>query len=227
MEGIPNAIDGLNIDYFDELKSKINARLLQLRTEHAHRQIVEFPWLYGALGQVPSRVMLICENPSLRGVEKASVRPIVGDVPTIEDQWCGGRRSNCIKRLRPALFDVGLKVTHSDAPGGWRCYLTNVIKEADVVSSFAGRDKSTIATEWAEVLAWEFERVQPRLLFTVGDSATGLVRLLQSRRLVPSTLVPRRLMHYSNRGPGITDDVVRGSITAALRSGLDATASIA
>ena len=29
----------------------------------------EFPWLYGALGQVLSDVMLVCENPTLTGVE--------------------------------------------------------------------------------------------------------------------------------------------------------------
>jgi hypothetical protein len=70
-------------------------------------------------------------------------------------------------------------------------------------------------------LAWELNQVQPRVLFTVGDSATDLVRMLQSRRLIPDSPTPHKVMHYSNRGAGITDDVVRASILRDLQSGLN------
>ena len=206
--------------HFEELRERINARLRQIGTKHAHRQIDEFPWLYGALGEVPSKVMLICENPSLSGVEKADIRTITGGLPTIEDQWCGGPRSNCIKRLRPALCDLGLKTTPPLVPGGWRCYITNVIKEADVVRDFVARDKAQLAIEWADVLDWEFSKVNPRFVFTVGDSATRLVSMLHARGLIPRSLVARRVMHYSNRGAGVTDGYVREQITVALREGL-------
>ena len=74
----------MNLAHFETLRSKINARLNQIGTRHAHRQIREFPWLYGALGQVPSKVMFICENPSLTGVERADSRTILGEKAGIE-----------------------------------------------------------------------------------------------------------------------------------------------
>jgi hypothetical protein len=215
----------LNMQHFGALRDMINARLQRIGTRHAQRQIHDFPWLFGALGEVPSRVMLVCENPSLTGVERADVHTITGGHPSIEDQWCGGPRSNCIKRLRPALCELGLKSTPPQRPGGWRCYITNVIKEADVVRDFTSRNKHAIAIEWADVLAWEFEQVVPTALFTFGDSATGLVRLLQDRSLIPRSPRPHKVMHYSNRGAGMTDDVVRATIAKNLRAGLTATVS--
>jgi len=124
------------MDHFEALRNRINARLEQIGTKHAHRQIRQFPWLYGALGEVPSDVMFVCEDPSLTGVERADIRPLSGATPNIEDQWCGGPKSNCIKRFRPALCELGLKTTEPAALGGWRCYITNLIKEADVVRDF-------------------------------------------------------------------------------------------
>lgn len=210
----------LAMHHFETLRTKINQRLREIGTKHAHRQIEQFTWLYGALGQVPSEVMLVCENPSLTGVERADVRTISGGAPSIEDQWCGGPRSNCIKRLRPALFELGLKTTPPLQPGGWRCYITNVIKEADVVRDFTARNKPQIAAEWADVLSWELAQVMPRVLLTVGDSATALVRELQAGRLLPATLRTHKVMHYSNRGPGMTDAVVRASIIRDLTNAL-------
>ncbi len=216
----PFVPDGLQLTHFDVLRSKINARLVEMGAKHAQRQISEFPWLYGALGQVPSDVMFICENPSLAGVEKAHVRTISGAAPTIEDQWCGGVASNCVKRFRPALCELGLKTTAPLESGGWRCYITNVIKEADVVGDFNTRDKKELAVAWADVLAWEIHQVSPRTIFTVGSASTDLVTILQRRNLIPAGPRPHRVMHYSNRGAGVTDEVVRASIVNDIRAGL-------
>ena len=54
--------DGFDMQHFRLLRDRINARLRQIGTRHARRQMDEFPWLYGALGQVPSDVMLVCEQ---------------------------------------------------------------------------------------------------------------------------------------------------------------------
>ena len=72
---------------------------------------------------------------------------------------------------RPALCQLQLKTTPPTAPGGWRCYITNVIKEADVVRDFAARRKQSLAIEW-DVLRWEIEQVSPDTILTVGDSAS-------------------------------------------------------
>jgi hypothetical protein len=216
-------VSELNMGHFRELRERINARLLGTGARYARRQVEQFPWLYGALGQVPSEVMLICENPSLAGVEKAHFRTISGGSPTIEDQWAGGPKSKCIKRLRPTLCELGLKTTTPDRPGGWRCYITNVIKEADIVKDFSARDKRSIAMQWADVLAWELAQVRPSILFTVGDESTRLVRGLQERGLIPALPRPHKVMHYSNRGPGVTDEFVRSTIARDLRAGLSGT----
>lgn len=213
-------VNGLDMEHFETLRGKIAARLRQIGMRHAHRQIQEHPWLYGALGAVPSDVMFVCENPSLGGVEKAHERTITGGAPCTEDQWCGGAASNCIKRFRPALCELGLKTTPPLQPGGWRCYITNVIKEADIVRDFGARDKASLAVEWADVLAWELEHVRPRVLFTVGTNATELVQLLQRRRLIPALPVPNKVMHYSNRGRGVTDEFVRITMISEMKSGL-------
>ena len=206
----------LNLEHFEILRSKINQRLEEIGTRHAHRQIQEFPWLYGALGEVPSDVMFVCENPSLGGVEKADARTISGGVPSIEDQWAGGIRSNCIKRFRPILCQLGLKTTEPSRPAGWRCYITNVIKEADVVRDFNARDKEMIAGEWADVLNWEIREVSPSMLFTVGGSTTKLIRSLQRRQLIPP-IPTHSVIHYSAYQ---SDDEVKGRMLTEISAGL-------
>jgi uracil DNA glycosylase superfamily protein len=208
------------MEYFETLRARINSKLKQIGTKYARRQIDDYPWLYGALGQVPSDVMFVCENPSLNGVEKANNRTLSGGGPTIEDQWCGGLRSNCIKRFRPALCDLGLKTTGPLDPGGWRCYITNVIKEADVVREFETRDKGRIAAQWADVLNWEIRNVAPRTIFTVGDAATRLVQLLQRQNLISTSAALHKIMHYSNRGAGVTDEMVKTSIVRDITTAL-------
>ena len=220
MHKISLASSDIQLKHFELLRNKINARLEEIGTRHAQRQIEDFPWLYGALGQVPSDVMFVCENPSLTGVERAHVRTVGGGRPTIEDQWCGGPKSNCIKRFRPALCEMGLKTTGPLEPGGWRCYITNVIKEADVVRDFISRDKQSIALEWADVFRWEIQEVNPTVIFTVGNAATELMRVLQTMEKIPRLRMPQPVMHYSNRGRGMTDKVVRETITNDIRMGL-------
>ena len=95
-----------------------------------------------------------------------------------------------------------------------------MIKETDVVKDFGARDKQSVAAQWAEVLAWEIEQVCPSVMFTVGDEATKLVRRLQDKNLIPGFPPPSKVMHYSNRGDGVTDAFVRASIARDIKSGL-------
>lgn len=208
----------INMEHFETLRDKINDQLRDIPTEEARTQMHEYPWLYGALGQVPSNVMFVCENPSLTGVERANVRTL-GSEPTIEDQWCGGRKSNCVKRFRPALYELGLKTTGPLDPGGWRCYITNVIKESFEVRKFnanSGAKKEDIAEEWASVLKWELEVVAPKTVFAVGGSAARLLDALQLRRLISSFRI-HDVMHYSARR---SDVEVRKRMIREIRAGL-------
>lgn len=191
----------MNMQHFDELRLRINARLEKIRAPHRHAQIVEYPWLYGALGETPSEVMFVCENPSIAGVKRAHVETVDGRAPDIEAQWWGGPKNPAAKRFRVALHRLGLKTTAPAVKGGWRCYITNVIKEINVAGDhgkFSKTDHRNMARVWAPILTWELSQVQPRYVFCVGSRANDLVDWLVAERLIPRVR-PEMVNHYSAR----------------------------
>ena len=213
-------MSNVTLPHFSQLRSSINARLRELGTEHSEAQIGDFPWLFGALGQVPSKVIFICENPSLKGVRSADVDTLDGGPPDIEAQWCGGPRSVARKRLRRVLCEVGLKTTPETEKGGWTCYITNVVKEANIVSDqreLPYPQRMLQAEQWSDVLRWELEQVAPTTVFCVGGRATAAVRHLMKNGLLPQFGF-RQIWHYSARG---ADDVVRAQMLAGILKGLN------
>jgi len=197
----------LNMQHFETLREKINQRLDKLVKENkfdkslAKSQIEEFPWLYGALGKVPSDVMFICENPSTTGVKKAHVDTIDGGRPDIEAQWWGGSTDNAACRFRVALCQLKLKTTRPRERGGWECYITNVIKQSNVPKDqelLPSATKRQQARDWADILQWELEHVKPKYVFCVGGNASTYVQMLQREGKLgqfPVYEVP----HYSAR----------------------------
>lgn len=200
-------------DHFVVLRDRINARLEELELPHRREQRA-YDWLYGALGKVPAEVMFICENPSLAGVRHAHVETIDGGPPDIEAQWWGGPRSACAKRFRGALCELDLKTTAIAARGGWNCYVTNVIKEANIAGEQAAMRFSTRLNQarvWAPILRWELNQVQPSHIITVGQRAHAVVNGLEKEGLLPP-LNARQVCHYSARTSDkfVIDDIVRG-----------------
>jgi hypothetical protein len=198
--------------HFEELRRRINVRLEEIAAPHREAQILEYPWLFGALGQVPSDIMFICENPSAGGVRSASVDTVDGGPPDIEAQWWGGRKNPAAKRFRVALHQLGLKQTPPSVKGGWRCYITNVIKEMNVVGDhreLATSDYNRMAEEWAPILKWELKQVRPKHVFAVGGRAFDRVRKLVSRRLIPP-IQPQLVNHYSSYATD--EDVIAGFV---------------
>lgn len=213
---LPTAND---LSHFEELRRRINERLLELRTPHADLQTTRYPWLYGALGAVPSDVMFVCENPSLSGVQQAHVETIDGGPPDIDAQWWGGPRNPAAQRFRVVLHDLGLKLTPPDARGGWNCYITNVVKEANVVKNQNDLDeigRKAQAVDWADVLSWELSQVKPRYLFAVGGKSAAALLYLRERKLVPDIQF-RQIWHYSARG---SHQNVIDKMTDAIRRGI-------
>ena len=210
----------LNMAHFADLRRRINTRLVELSAPYAALQIEEYPWLYGALGEVPSKVMLICENPSLNGIRSAAVDTIDGRAPDIEAQWWGGWSNPAAKRFRVALKRTGLKTNNIASHGGWKCYITNVVKEANVAGADQDmkdqRDRNEQAREWADILRWEIEVVRPQRVFCVGRDSMAAVKHLHTRRLIPE-FEPRYLTHYSARG---SEASIMEKILGELRSGL-------
>lgn len=149
-----------------------------------------YPWLTGALGDPFCDVWFVAENPSLTQVERVQA-------PSPEAQW---RQSRADQLFRRMLVEHGFKDGPADAPGGWRCYITDVTKSADRagVWSQAGSDAQQRTIEaWAPVLRWELETAQPKLLVSVGKKADRfLTRLLNDGLL--GRLPPRmQVAHYT------------------------------
>lgn len=188
------------MQHFDELRGMINSRLEEIRSPHRRAQTFDYPWLYGALGEVPSDVMFICENPSMAGVERANRDTVDGQAPDIEAQWWGGAKGPAAKRFPVAPHQLGLKTTPPASKGGWRCYITNVIKEMNVAGEHQESSKNhhVMAHVWAPVLTWELSQVQPTHVFCVGGGAQDLVTWLVSERLIPR-IRPRVVNHFSAR----------------------------
>lgn len=214
--------DQLALRYLRSLRRLIGPQLARSRLRCARNQIRDYPWLWGALGQIPSDVMFICENPSMLGVQRAHDHPLGGKTPDFESQWWGGPRDYAARRFRRVLCELGLKTTPWDARAGWKCYITNLVKEVNVV-----RDQNALCLEakklqakvWAPILAWEIDRVRPRFIFCVGAKTYRLVRWLQRADRFPEFPV-HPIWHYSSRG---SDSAVRrrilDGINAVLRMG--------
>ena len=210
--------------HFTKLLTLINRRLRELGTPHASEQIRDYPWLYGALGDPSAEVMFICENPSLAGVKKAHVATVDDNPPDIEAQWWGGPNDFAAQRLRPMLCEFGLKEGGTWSKGGWRCYITNVVKELNMVkdqNAKAGCDKREQARNWADILAWEHAQVNPAVVFCVGGKTEAAVKRLQREHLLPK-FQTHRIWHYSARG---SHEKVRKKMNEGIRAVLNTVAT--
>ncbi|MFC7540784.1 uracil-DNA glycosylase family protein [Siccirubricoccus deserti] len=124
------------------------------------------PWLTSSLGDPFSGVWFVAENPSLSQVQRA--RDPGGGPPTTEAQWLVSRGD---RLFRQALVEHGFKDGPWDRRGGWRCYVTNLIKEADYAEAWKlrrERDHLRAAEAWAPVLRWQLDASRPRLVVLMG-----------------------------------------------------------
>lgn len=148
----------------------------------------------------------VAENPSLTQVRK------LRGLTSPEVQWSASAGDQLFRR---ALHKAGFKVGDPTAPGGWRCWITDVIKSAEVVKEWQQRStegKLRVAEAWAPVLAHELKKGQPRLLVVLGGNADKLLGHLESLKLIPDLPPRTRIHHYSyiamrpekatGRGPG-------------------------
>ena len=187
--------------HFLELRRAIHDRLRALRSPHWEEQIAKYPWLYGALGDPDADVVFICENPSLSALRVIEANPL-GGPPDIDTQWTGSPVNRRDKRFRTVLCDLGLKDGTIWEPGGWHCYITNVIKQAAVVREWERLrqdDVRQMARDWSGILQMEIDTVEPTAVFCVGGNAYSLVKWLQSNASLDVPGPVRRIWHYSAR----------------------------
>jgi hypothetical protein len=129
-------------------------------------------------------VWFVAEYPSLTQVERAPFS-------TPEAQW---NISIGDRLFREMLAKHGFKTGGEAASGGWRCYITDIVKSTYRATKWnaAARDELfAIAEAWSPVLAWELETGRPAILVVLGNRTKTLLDHLLKRRLVPH---PRTVM---------------------------------
>lgn len=135
----------------------------------ANRHLVDhrtrFPWLTGFLGDPMARVWFVAWYPSTRAVEK-----VHSPTATCESQWLATEGDRIFRRN---LLRCGFKTGNLNSPGGWKCYITDLVKADSSPSDWdrtspAGRQR--VYETWLPVLEWEFRNGQPRLVVAIGDA---------------------------------------------------------
>jgi hypothetical protein len=157
----------------------------------------QHPWARGAHGDPHAGIWLIAENPSLTQVER--VRDPHGGPPTIESQWWSSEGD---KLLRKMLVKFDFKSGPFDSPGGWKCYITNVIKEADYTQHWREKTqpaRNQAAEIWSGLLDWELKNSRPRLVVIMGGQTRKLLDHLQTvgKIKLPHT---EQITHYAYIG---------------------------
>ena len=85
------------------------------------------------------------------------------------------------------LAKHGFKSGGEAAPGGWHCYVTDVVKSsyrAKKWNAAAREELLEVAEVWAPVLAWESENGRPEIVVVLGNRTKALLDHLVDRRLI-------------------------------------------
>jgi len=185
----------MNDDYWVGLAGETDRVFKALPAVKDHRS--NHPWAIGAHGNPFAGIWFVAENPSLTQVER--VHDPDGEPPTIEAQWWSSRGDQLLRQM---LVKYGFKTGSIDSPGGWKCYITNVIKEADYTRDW--RDKTQVARNqvaetWSGLLAWELTNSKPRLVVIMGKQTELLIKHLVSMRRIKLPRV-EQITHYAYIG---------------------------
>ncbi len=174
--------------YWEEFAAKIDATFRAHPQLYDHRK--DFPWLTGALGDPFAGVFFVAENPSLTQVKKVKVE-------TEESQWY---QSPGDKLFRQMLLEHGFKTGTIHSQGGWRCYITNLIKLAEKAEKWKKQPpahQQHMARLWAPVLAWELQMGQPRVVVSVGRRVDEYLSHLATHKLLPKIACRIAVDHYT------------------------------
>jgi hypothetical protein len=184
----------MSLNYVDEMTKRIDRVYANHPEIPDHRP--QLSWLTGYLGNPDSGIWFLAENPSLLTASRAKASNFM---PSVETQWAVSKGD---RLFRESLVENGFKDAPWDSLGGWHCYLTDVIKQAEKVNDWRRQGEESwleLGEIWSEVLAWEFEVSQPRLVVVMG---------LHTRRLIEHIAMAKQLrfprteviQHYSYIG---------------------------
>ena len=185
----------MNSDYWIDLARETERVFKSHPNLFDHRP--QHPWLIGSIGDPTAGIWFVAENPSLTQVER--FRDPEGGPLTPEAQWSASRGD---KLFREMLVTYGFKQGTIESRCGWKCYITNVIKEADYTTNW--REKSQTARNqaaeiWAGLLNWELNNSKPKLIVVMGRQPDILLEHLVSigKIVLPQT---EKITHYAYIG---------------------------
>jgi len=184
----------MSLNYFDEITKRIDRVFTNHPEIPDHRQLL--PRVTGFLGNPDAGIWFLAENPSLTTANRATGSKFM---LSVESQWAVSQGDQL---FRESLVENGFKEPPWDSSGGWHCYLTDVIKQAEKVNDWQRQGDENwlrLGEIWSEVLAWELEVSRPSLIVVMGKRTR---RLIEHIALAKQLRFPRTeaIQHYSYVG---------------------------
>ena len=182
-------------DYSESFNKQIDSVFSSHPEIYDHR--VDFPWGTGYLGNPSAGIWFVAEIPSLLRVERADRRK--NQNISEDTQWS---ESPGDKLFREMLFKHGFKHGDPFLPGGWNCYITNVIKLTSYVKDWQEKTQTKqewTAEIWSPVLSWELTNSKPLLVVVMGRKTQNLLEYLVANKRIrlPKT---EFITHYAYIG---------------------------
>ncbi|MDH5687037.1 MAG: uracil-DNA glycosylase family protein [Candidatus Bathyarchaeota archaeon] len=147
-----------------------------------------YQWLIGYLGNPDSKIMFVCEIPSL---SKRFTQQQPPDSTDENLQWNVHAGDWLFRNM---LCEFGFKENSPKEAGGWKCWITDFIKcPIENLNALDETERHSIFKRSARILEREIESLDPVLIVTVGNNA------YQYFNKYVKITVPRlkKMTHYS------------------------------
>jgi len=173
--------------------SIIDAQKSIIKSHNLYDWLSDYPWLTGYIGDIYAPIWFVAENPSLNQVLKQSKKQVLDN----NLQW---NASPGDQLLREAITEAGLKTGEVSEDKGWKCYITNVIKEPDIVGERNAKKRDSKfwmiqADIWQPVLQLQIDEGCPEIIVLLGRQAEDIYRHMVKNGLKgPKTI---KIDHYS------------------------------
>jgi hypothetical protein len=183
-------------EYEPELRKRIGRVFRDHPEIHDHR--AEFPWITGFLGDPFAGIWFVAENPSKGMAKRAQI-----SIPkrlSPETQWAISPGDILFRKM---LFKHRFKKGSHVSPGGWRCYITDLLKSAVEAEAWNREDRERqfqVAESWAGVFSWELRTGRPKLLVVMGKRVQDLLTYLTRRGLLLLLPPTVHIDHYAYIG---------------------------
>jgi hypothetical protein len=165
-----------------------------IKAHKIYNWLNEYSWIKGYIGDRSYPVWFVAENPSLRGVKRVHDR---NTIASDNLQW-NAHAGDWL--FREALVKAGFKTGDPLDGEGWKCYITDIIKEPEIVKdrNLKKGDSSywkNQAMKWLAVFLEEIRLGRPEVLVAVGNQTRVILEFLRKK----DVSLPRidQIRHYS------------------------------